>query len=91
MKHKSFVVIYWHYARNDRAGYTNLTAVVHKLEKDIGIIEKLGDYNVSASINLQRQCRLRKKLTKSNFMLNKYIGYATCYIIGEEQSTGIAG
>ena len=49
---ETFVVIYWHYARNDGAGYANLTAVIHKLEKDISVIEKLCNYKVSTSINL---------------------------------------
>lgn len=53
--YETFVVIYWHYARNNGTSNTNLTAVIHKLEKDVSIIEKLCDNKVSASINLQRK------------------------------------
>jgi hypothetical protein len=57
--HETFVVIYWHDARNNGTCYTNLTAVIHELEKDISIVEKLCNNEVSTSINLQRNCAMR--------------------------------
>jgi capsid protein len=81
---ETFVVVYWHYARNDGAGYANLTAVVHKLEKDIGVIEKLCNYKVSTSIDLQRNCRLRMKLYKWECFAQPVYRDATGHIITED-------
>jgi hypothetical protein len=69
--YETFVVIYWHYARNNGTSNTNLTAVIHKLEKDVGIIEKLCDNKVSASINLQRKLYNEREAFRNNNMIDK--------------------
>lgn len=50
---ETFVIINWHYARNNRTSYSNLPTIIHKLEKNISIIEKLSDNKICTSINLQ--------------------------------------
>lgn len=63
---KALVVLNGHNTRNHRHLDSNLTAVVHELQVDIGIIEKLGDNDFCACITLitkkQKETALMKPL-----------------------------
>jgi len=52
---KALVVLNGHNTRNNRHLDSNLTAVVHKLQVAIGVIEKLSDNDFCACITLEKE------------------------------------
>ena len=57
--YETFVIIDGHNTRYNRTSYSNLSTIINKLEENVSVIEKLGNNQISTSIKLKKQNKIK--------------------------------